>query len=140
MIIESLHIPDKIEIDGSSKSKIFLMEEIIKLFLPLFHEEIDKKERLFREASQDRTNLKKTVASLASHLKSLDLKVKKEQEKLNLLTEIESIIEQDLMYGSCKQFVKKVLSELDSFSVVDLEERGNILRKMVLKNVKKVIN
>lgn len=139
MQIETLNISDKTKENSFSKSKIFLMEEIIKIFVPLFHEEIDKKEGLSREVNQDHTNLKKIVASLVSHLKSLDLKVKREQAKARLLSEINSVIEQDLMYGSCKLFVKNLLEELDSISVVDLEERENVLRKMVLKNVKKVI-
>ena len=45
MQVEITDTPNSQLVDGSSASKIYLMDEIIKIFTPLFSEEIDRKKQ-----------------------------------------------------------------------------------------------
>ena len=124
------------EIDGK---KIILAEEIVKFFTPLFNEEIDRKKKQLDRNKQDYLKLKKSIDETDSRIQTLNVEIRRERLIFSILKEIKCLSDHDILYGNNRQIVSDVLSSLGVFTEDQLAACVEQLRKMVHRNVKKII-
>lgn len=118
--------------------KIFLMDEVISYFLPLFRDEIEKKKKILSNHTVDYKKLKIGVMKTKNGLIKLADAMKREKVVRDILDEIGFMQKRDVLYGSNK---KEALDTIDSIRLMTVEElrtRLKALRSLVYKNVTRV--
>jgi len=139
MLIEISNMRDFTHLDDTAGSKLFLMEEIIEIFMPLFDEEIKKKERRLQETRKDYDILKNTVLQTKSELTSINQEHRKELLKKALLDELDVMFDKDIVYGSIKNAIIEMIETIDRVDVSRLEENIDLSKRLIYKNVRRVI-
>jgi hypothetical protein len=136
MLIEITNIKDTgcIKYDDQTASKLFLMEEILKIFTPLFSAEIDRKQQQFESNKRDFVELATTNKQIVDELKQLKNESQREKLIASILNKIKILIDGDFLYGNNKKIVLDIFQGLQSgVSTKDLELQVNELTELIQK-------
>lgn len=130
--------PDTNYVRSDDACKIFLMDEVISHFLPLFRDEIEKKKKVLSNHTTDYQKLKVGVTKTKNGLIKLADALKREKIVRDILDEIGFMQKRDILYGSNKKEALDTIDTIRSMSVEDLQIRLKALRSLVYKNVTRV--
>ena len=136
MNITTTDIKDQNFFDGSTASRLLLMDEIITNFTPLVSEEIERKLKQCTENLADRKKLKEEVLKNRKILKRYQQIHEKENVKSELLNKIEYLYESNVLYGQNRQQAKEILlaiSENRLDKANDFKNRLDIMIKNIVK-------
>lgn len=139
MKVETTRYLDKNVFTEDDGYKIFLMDEILGNFLPLFNDEIDRQKHQLERNNQDRDKLKDLISDAAKDLKENHFRLKKNIAKADILKEINHLRTHELLFGKVRQFSGELLFGLNDMSLQELNESLKTLQQIVYKNVKKVL-
>jgi len=128
---------DKNAIDGSSASKILLMDKLIEHFAPLFYEDLRKKQGQVKSNEADVEKLKSILVRNKKVLTKLKNDIVVESLKLKILKEIEHLSNIDVLYGKNKVTVQSIISSIDKQSLTNLKKRLALLQKLVNQKKKR---
>jgi hypothetical protein len=113
--------------------KLFLIEEILQIFTPLFSTEIDRKQQQLESNKRDYRELRGKVTQVKTKLEGLNQELRREKLTATILKEMKTLIDRDVLYGQTKQVVTDIFADLGTASLKDLQMQLGRLRKMVQK-------
>ena len=124
--------------DTDDASKILLFDEIVDHFLPIFHEDIKKKQETLKSHEKDTEKLKQDIAKTKRYLVTLTADFKKESFKKQILEECATLYSHEILYGNNKNIVLEILDTISEMESGVLETQLKVLRSMVYKNVNRI--
>ena len=130
--------PDTNFVRSDDACKIFLMDEVISHFLPLFRDEIEKKKKILNNHTVDYKKLKEGVTKTKNGLIKVADVMKREKIIRDILDEIGFMQKRDILYGSNKKEALDTIDIIRSMTAEDLQTRLKSLRALVYKNVTRV--
>lgn len=139
MQVNITDIVDQNGIDNTNASKVFVMNNIVDHFVPLFHEEIDRKQKQFDRNALDVTKLKTEVSTMASELKKLDSQYKYQTEAKVILDRVKYLANYDVLYGNNRRIALGAIQSIHFNDISKLKTFSIKLEKLIFKNIKKVI-
>jgi len=139
MKIEVTEIVDSVPMGTDFGSRLLLADKIIEQFTPLFSDEIDRQRQQLNDNRSDISKLKKDVAKYKRDLQLINEAVKKETIITEILTEMDYLNNNGVLYGQTKQVVKTILSTMSDQSIEGLGENLKVLKRLVRTNVNKVM-
>jgi len=119
-----------INLNDDTAPKLFLMEEILQIFTPLFSIEIDRKQQQLESNKQDYRELRDKVTQSKNQLQSISQELRREKLVSSVLREMKMLIDKDCVYGKTKKFVLDTFHGLSSASGEDLELSLSQLRQL----------
>jgi hypothetical protein len=136
MQIELTNVKDSgsISIDDTTASKLYLMEEIMKIFMPLFSTEIDRKQQQLESNKRDYRSLLDKVTKTKNQLSTIDEDVKKEKLIALILNQMKLLIDADVIYGDTKIKVLEIFESLPTSDIKSLKVHLNHVKKLVQKS------
>jgi hypothetical protein len=139
MQVKQTSILDQNGIDNTNASKVFVMNNIVDHFVPLFHEEIDRKQKQYDRNAADVAKLKAEVGAMAQNLKQLDSKLKYQTEAEVILDRIKYLADYDVLYGNNRRIALDAVQSIHTGDISKLKAFSGKLEKLIFKNIKKVI-
>ena len=130
--IEDVYIPTNINV-----AKIVLLDELIERFLPIFRDEINKKEKSLNKYQDDFKKLSDEVSKTKTSLTKAREDLVKEKAISEILDEALVLHSRDILYGKNKKIVLDILDSLEKDDLMTLNSKMKILRSVTLKNVQK---
>jgi hypothetical protein len=131
-------IPDGNSFSNTDNSKIILMDKVIGHFIPLFRDEIDKKNVMFKKYRQDLIQLSSGVSKTKTILVKLKKGLKKETLIQEILDDSAFLLNRDILYGQNKKIVMDILDSFDRVNDGTLITHSRTLKSLIRKNVNKV--
>lgn len=122
-----------INLNDDTAPKLFLMEEILQIFTPLFSIEIDRKQQQLESNKRDYLELRGKVTQAKDRLKGLNQELRREKLVSSILKEMKTLVDKDVLYGQNKTIVTDIFNSLGSASGKDLGLHLNQLRKLIRK-------
>ena len=119
--------------------KLLLADGIIETFMPVFSEEIETKRRRLENDWQDVEKLKKQLSASKKQLKFLTTQLKREKTISAIITEIQRMIDRDVLYGNKKHAALETLQQLDDLDNATLVKRLASIRSVAAKHIKKIV-
>jgi hypothetical protein len=117
-------------INTDQASKILLMDNLLEIFSPLFHEELRKKQKELSNNIADIHKLTATISEFKKKLLKLRNDIEIESLKNQILQQIEFLNNIDVMYGRIKLTVQNVIASIDNQPLDELKKRWNLLQKI----------
>jgi hypothetical protein len=125
-----------IVLNDDTASKLFLMEEILQIFTPLFSNEIDRKQQQLESNKRDYLELRGKVTQAKDQLEGLNQELRREKLSASILKEMKTLIDKDVLYGQNKKVVTDIFNSLGSASGNDLALHLKQLRQLIQKAAK----
>lgn len=138
MKVEETKILDRNSIRNVPASKILFAESLIQHFTPLFYEETRKKQRGVAKNESEILKLKSDIFELRKKLASRNARMKSENLKAQILEEIKSLLNIDVIYGKNRLNVKSIIDSLDSQTEQDLIRNLSFVKSLVQDSTKRV--
>jgi len=117
-------------INTDQASKILLMDNLLEIFSPLFHEELRKKQKEFSNNIADIHKLTAIISEFKKKLLKLRNDIEIESLKNQILQQIEFLNNIDVMYGRIKLTVQNVIVSIDNQPLDELKKRWNLLQRI----------
>ncbi len=139
MKIETTNILDSniVNSNDNNSFKILLADGIINLFTPLLYEDIRKKQSQFKININDIKKLKKDTFNEFQKLKKVRKLIEKEKLKEKVLKQIEFLAQVDVIYGSNREIIKRILTTINNQLSSELTKNLEILQKLIKNKIKK---
>ena len=123
-------------IKNDQASKILFTENLIEHFAPLFYEELRKKQEQFSNNMTDIKKLKKIISEQKQKILKVKNDIDVENDKNQILQEIDFLNRSDVLYGKSKMIVQNVINSLDDQLPGELKKRLILLQKLTKENKK----
>lgn len=124
-------------IEHNQASKIFLFDNLLEHFAPLFYEETRKKRGQFSNNMAEVSKLRKIISEYHKHLLKLKSAILRESLKNKILLEIENLSKVKST-EKIKAVLVEILSTLDNQPIAGLEKRLTLLQEITKKRIRKV--
>jgi len=137
-IVQSTPIEDIHFADNTDTCKVFLMDEVINHFLPLFRDEIERKKAVLNKYQEDFKKLSFEVDKTRKSLLKFREELGKEKIIEEILDEATFLFSRDILYGKNKKVVLDILDTIREDTLVELSSKFKTLRAITQKHVTKV--